>query len=425
MPDFETRTPQQQDRPNKLRSMLAATKLRIAWVANKLRPLLIGGGVLLFVAAVLVGPRIYSSPPQKTSEAEHCAGNGGTDRLQARHAEVSNGKIAFVREFGDATYGDATSSDIYVIDEEGNNETRLTHTARFEEGLVWSPDGEKIAFIAGVPSDIYVMDADGTDQTRLAPSPATRWAPAWSPDGKRMVFLSGPDIHVMDADGTDQTIITSNGSGQGDQTRKTNTYAPVWSPDGKKIGFASKTVKVTSASASAGSSSASAGPSSAPAEGLTGIYISNADGTGLCKLTSISDTHAGEAGPTWSPDGNKIAFYDPHAIYLINDDGTGRKALTGNILDPPLQAWSPDGERIAFVKGLKLYVINADGTGMRRLASYAADSVPPPTWSPDGEKIAFPCPGPVGTEFCVINADGTGLKHIVYYDVPSAAWGRE
>src|SRR5829696_329003 len=316
MPDFETRTPQQQDRPNKLgRSMLAATKLRIAWVANKLRPLLIGGGVLLFVAAVLVGPRIYSSPPQKTSEAEHCAGNGGTDRLQARHAEVSNGKIAFVREFGDATYGDATSSDIYVIDEEGNNETRLTHTARFEEGLVWSPDGEKIAFIAGVPSDIYVMDADGTDQTRLAPSPATRWAPAWSPDGKRMVFLSGPDIHVMDADGTDQTIITSNGSGQGDQTRKTNTYAPVWSPDGKKIGFASKTVKVTSASASAGSSSASAGPSSAPA-----------------------------AGPTWSPDGNKIAFYDPHAIYLINDDGTGRKALTGNILDPPLQAWSPDGE---------------------------------------------------------------------------------
>src|SRR5215210_4119097 len=266
MPDFETRTPQQQDRPNKLRSMLAATKLRIAWVANKLRPLLIGGGVLLFVAAVLVGPRIYSSPPQKTSEAEHCAGNGGTDRLQARHAEVSNGKIAFVREFGDATYGDATSSDIYVIDEEGNNETRLTHTARFEEGLVWSPDGEKIAFIAGVPSDIYVMDADGTNQTRLAPSPATRWAPAWSPDGKRMVFLSGPDIHVMDADGTDQdrlapspatrwapawspdgkrmvflsgpdihvmdadgtdqTIITSNGSGQGDQTRKTNTYAP-------------------------------------------------------------------------------------------------------------------------------------------------------------------------------------------------------
>jgi len=365
--------------------MLAATKLRIAWVANKLRPLLIGGGVLLFVAAVLVGPRIYSSPPQKTSAAEHCAGNGGTDRLQARHAEVSNGKIAFVREFGDATYGDATSSDIYVIDEEGNNETRLTHTARFEESLVWSPDGEKIAFIAGVPSDIYVMDADGTDQT----------------------------------------IITSNGSGQGDQTRKTNTYAPVWSPDGKKIGFASKTVKVTSASESAGSSSASAGPSSAPAEGLTGIYISNADGTGLCKLTSISDTHAGEAGPTWSPDGNKIAFYDPHAIYLINDDGTGRKALTGNILDPPLQAWSPDGERIAFVKGLKLYVVNADGTGMRRLASYAADSVPPPTWSPDGEKIAFPCPGPVGTEFCVINADGTGLKHIVYYDVPSAAWGRE
>jgi hypothetical protein len=100
------------------------------------------------------------------------------------------------------------------------------------------------------------------------------------------------------------------------------------------------------------------------------------DGAGLCKLTSIAEDYEGMATPTWFPNGNKIAFYDQRAIYLINTDGTGRKELIGNIMEPiepPQHAWSPDGERIAFVDisldgSSELDVINTDGSGLRRLA---------------------------------------------------------
>ena len=433
MPDFDTRTRQEPNQPNRPRSLSIASRVRNLLIAMRLRTLLIGGGILLFVVvAIPVWLLNYGSLAQSTSQAAGCAGNGGTDRLQAGHDEVSDGKIAFVRENAATSNGD-----IYVIDENGNNETRLTNTARFEGAPVWSPDGGKIAFVAldGVKGDIYVMDADGTNQVRLAPSPEeTRSSPAWSPDGDRMVFLSAPDyfepyeydIYVMDADGTEQTRLTYNSRGTSGAV--THTYSLVWSPDGKRIGFSSATFTYTEPDPDS-----SAEPASAPAEGLTGIYISSADGTGMCKLTSISDAYPEAARPTWSPDGNKIAFYDPSAIYLINDDGTGRKELTGNITDPPQHAWSPDGERIAFVNRFDLYVINADGSGMRRLTNTPGpeEEEASPTWSPDSEKIAFSCPfkAPAGspghghTDLCVINADGTGLKRIASNAV-AASWGK-
>jgi Tol biopolymer transport system component len=479
VPDFDTRTPpQRQDRPNKLGSMLTATKRRIArvanrfrplligggiifvWVANRLRPLrigggvlfawaanrlhllLIGGGVLLFVAAVLVvGQRIYSAavrdpsdPPlthNNPSEATHCAGDSGTDRRQADRGEVSNGKIAFARQ-----NAGLANADIYVIEGDGTEETRLTNTRVSERVPVWSPDGERMAVLAEdvdiyATDYIYVMDSDGTDRTRVTHFRETVSAPGWSPDGERMVFVKQrPDLYVMDPDGTDRTLLTSSGWGQGDPPR---IYGAVWSPDGEKIVFASETLTAND------DTPASAGPSSVAAEGLTGIYISNADGPGLCKLTEIYGTYEGvaAAGPTWSPDGDKIAFYDNGAIYLVNPDGSGRKEkLAGGLSALTYHAWSPDGEKIAFVKQKDLYVIEADGSGLKRLTNTSGKEEALPTWSPDGKKIAFSCPfkapdASAGhTDLCVINADGTGLKRIASNVAPegsqvSASWARE
>jgi dipeptidyl aminopeptidase/acylaminoacyl peptidase len=91
---------------------------------------------------------------------------------------------------------------------------------------------------------------------------------------------------------------------------------------------------------------------------MTGIYLIDMATAGLRKLTSTGNS------PTWSPDGDKIAFYDKDAINLINPDGSEWKELTDAVPDQPAQAWSPDGERIAFVKQSDLYMINADGSGL-------------------------------------------------------------
>jgi hypothetical protein len=69
MPDFDTKTPQEPNEPNKLRTHWNATKGRIALIAtrvrnlviaNRLRTSLIGGALLLLALALPIGLLIYS-----------------------------------------------------------------------------------------------------------------------------------------------------------------------------------------------------------------------------------------------------------------------------------------------------------------------------------------------------------------------------
>ena len=139
--------------------------------------------------------------------------------------------------------------DIYVMSSDGSNETRLTNNPATDICLSWSPDGRKIAFASKRDdgnsekfygnSEIYIMNSDGSNQTRLTNNPSTDMAPSWSPDGKKIAFYSlrndvppekdersswyemNAEIYVMNADGSEQINITNNLAYDG---------YPSWSP---------------------------------------------------------------------------------------------------------------------------------------------------------------------------------------------------
>ncbi len=104
--------------------------------------------------------------------------------------------------------------EIYTMNADGSNQTRLTNNTAEDKEPAWSPDGQRIAFFSrgGGRDGIYVMDVNGTNEQRLTP---TGFQPSWSPDGSKIVFTDfSPQaftLYVMNSDGTNRTQLTNNG----------------------------------------------------------------------------------------------------------------------------------------------------------------------------------------------------------------------
>jgi TolB protein len=66
-------------------------------------------------------------------------------------------------------------------------------------------------------AEIYVMNADGSAQRRLTRDPASDADPVWSPDGQKIAFVNGAGqlersgVYVMNADGSGQRRLTRRG----------------------------------------------------------------------------------------------------------------------------------------------------------------------------------------------------------------------
>ena len=239
--------------------------------------------------------------------------------------------------------------EIYSMNPDGSNQTRLTDNPAGDRQPSFSPNGQQILFVSERDGnvEIYVMNADGSDQKRLTENPASDHCPFFSPDGKKILFNSNRDgnreIYIMNANGSQQTKLTDNPKNDG---------TPSWSPDGRKIVFGSSR------------------------DGNLEIYMMNADGSGQTKLI---DNPASDGSPTWSPDGTRIVFVSDRdgnrEIYTVKADGSNPIRLTDEPAKDVQPSWSPDGRRIAFVSERdfihEIYVMDVDGSNTVRLTHNA------------------------------------------------------
>jgi len=130
------------------------------------------------------------------------------------------------------------------------------------------------------------------------------------------------------------------------------------------------------------------------------IYVVRSNGKGILNLTESPDSN--EWGPAWSPDGSRIAFNSDREgmpqVYVMNADGSGLRRLSDSWGEYP--AWSPDGSRITFASFVggttpfgdpdyDVVVMDADGTDETNVSNDPDSNDMYPTWSPDGEWIAF------------------------------------
>jgi Tol biopolymer transport system component len=235
-----------------------------------------------------------------------------------------------------------TSRDAIHVARRGAAARKITDPGKdeFDVSPEWSPDGSRIVFTRSDESafdpwgTLHVVNADGTGLRQLT----VGRAPSWSPDGEKIAFelfgLKGR-VYTIDIDGTNKRLLLRD------------AWDPAWSPDGSKIAFAQSS-----------------------GEAIAVFDLK----TKRVKRVIRSKPEVAEE-PAWSPDGTQIVFMDTPTdfpeIYVVNADGTGLRRLTRNAIDDSSPAWTRDG-RIVFSRWpddgpARLYVMSSDGSGVHRV----------------------------------------------------------
>ena len=138
----------------------------------------------------------------------------------------------------------------------------------------------------------------------------------------------------------------------------------------------------------------------AQGDGRSALMRADTDSRGaILRITSVVDDRAQNFHARQSPDGRQIAFDSDRdgerGVYLADSDGKNVRRISGDGF-AAIPSWSPDGNTIAFVRAepgkpkvWNLWTADVSSGRSRRLTSYKVGAPWGGSWFPDGRRIAY------------------------------------
>lgn len=269
---------------------------------------------------------------------------------------IATSRIAFIRRAG-------SGYELVAVDYDGQNAERIVSSATMIYSPAWSPDGKKIAYaIRNASAKVELHERDlATGRVRVISSrPEVSFTPAYSPDGRRLAFavsVGGVVTEINDYDLQQGCCMRRLSRGP------RNDLNPTYSPDGRRIAFLSDRV------------------------GNPHIFTMPAEGGAASMLTPYNTERVKFTAPSWSPNGNEVAFAGESRggfqimIADVRRPGIAKQITSSGDNEDP--SWAGDGRHIVFSStgrdGSGLYVIDTV-TGRRRQV-IAGSRLRTPEWS--------------------------------------------
>ncbi|KAJ5543269.1 WD40-like Beta Propeller [Penicillium sp. DV-2018c] len=367
---------------------------------------------------------------------------------------------------------------IYVIRPDGSDLRLVTNRTRYCLGSPkWSPDGKRLIYyemtrnatyeahrpesLANTSSIIVSIKLDGTDRRVEVDGPHVKTFPQYVTNTTIGYHLKG---------GLNEGVYLTDGT-----YYNTDARSPSWSPDGKflvyeKVDWSTRPLykqlyswdndwdyRFTDVFPQLSSDNRIAVAKREPADAAiitfdtSGDEVSlvyNSSDSDLVHVTSATQNEAGAYSPSWSPDGDWIAFgvgswfdeRDLHGGWIVRSTANGSyievlvdselDLTDGGKLNSGFPSFSPDGKKLVYRVWGPNTLKHNDGTEIglriidletRKITQLTSSWDNLPSFSQDGKLILFTRKiNPTNYDICTIRPDGTDLRVLTSSDANDA-----